>query len=161
MNNKPHYWTKERIDEAFDLILKEMVEDKQSLRAILRKERDMKLPHAPLFRDWINASEERRNRYIQAMEERGEAIFEELLEIADDNSKDTYRDSEGNIKVDIEHVQRTRLRLDTRKWYLEKMLPKKYGNNSKVELSGGLEIKPPSQYIIKKAEDSESEDDRD
>ncbi|MEU6504669.1 hypothetical protein ABZ895_34575, partial [Streptomyces californicus] len=39
-------------------------------------------------------------------------------------------DKEGNAigyQLNGEHVQRSRLRIDTRKWYLSKIMPKKYG----------------------------------
>jgi hypothetical protein len=39
-----------------------------------------------------------------------------------------------------EHIQRSKLRVDTRKWFLSKLKPKVYGDKSAVELSGNLDI---------------------
>lgn len=39
-----------------------------------------------------------------------------------------------------EHVQHSRLRVETRKWFLSKLMPKVYGDKSSVELNGWLDI---------------------
>jgi len=41
------------------------------------------------------------------------------------------------LTVDHEHIQRARLRVDTRKWILSKMLPKVYGDKFQVGGDGG------------------------
>jgi hypothetical protein len=56
-------------------------------------------------------------------------IAEDLLAIADDGTNDymEYEDKEGNAagwRFNGEHVQRSRLRVDARKWLLSKLLPK-------------------------------------
>lgn len=71
-------------------------------------------------------------RYARAREAGYSLIGEQLLEIADDSRND-WMDREtasGRIErvVDREAMERTRLRLDTRKWMLAKMLPKIYGD---------------------------------
>ncbi len=43
--------------------------------------------------------------------------------------------SEG-WQLNGEHVQRSRLRVDTRKWFLSKLAPKRYGDRQAVEISG-------------------------
>jgi hypothetical protein len=57
-------------------------------------------------------------------------MFEELLEIADDGSNDwTIRTNKSGDEYEVantEVVQRSRLRIDVRKWYLSKVLPKKF-----------------------------------
>ena len=40
---------------------------------------------------------------------------------------------ESGYQLNGEHVQRSKLRVDTRKWYLSKILPKKYGDKINVE----------------------------
>lgn len=69
-----------------------------------------------------------------------ERLAEELLEISDDGSNDTYMDDEGNIKNNPEIVARSRLRVDTRKWMLAKMLPKIYGDKIDHNISGGFTV---------------------
>jgi hypothetical protein len=66
-------------------------------------------------------------------------MAEEMLEIADDAKNDWMErqdDEGGNIgwRLNGDHVQRSRLRIDTRKWLASKLKPKKYGD--KLELGG-------------------------
>jgi hypothetical protein len=71
--------------------------------------------HMPAFTtvfNWINTKPDFMNRYEKAKELGCEAMAEEMMEIADDDTQDT---------------QRSRLRVDTRKWYLSKIKAKKYG----------------------------------
>jgi hypothetical protein len=53
-----------------------------------------------------------------------------LFSIADDGKNDTYEDDEGRTRTDHDVIARSRLRVDTRKWYLSKVLPKIYGDRT-------------------------------
>ncbi len=55
-------------------------------------------------------------------------LADELLDIADDTSGDVKPGADGKPYVDLMHIQRARLRVDTRKWLLAKCLPKIYGD---------------------------------
>lgn len=68
-----------------------------------------------------------RSRAIQA-----ELMFEELMAIADES--DTV--IQGDDKSDAARVNAKRLRVDTRKWYLSKVLPKKFGEKLDVTSDG-------------------------
>lgn len=73
------------------------------------------------------------------------ALAEETLEIADDGTNDYYDKvtEAGTLRVlDAENIQRSRLRVDTRKWLLSKVLPKVYGE--KVLLGSDPENPLPS-----------------
>ena len=72
--------------------------------------------------------------YARAREARADKIAEDILDIADDSSSDSYVDDNGKVRTDTEVVARSRLRVDARKWLASKMLPKKYGD--KLELAG-------------------------
>jgi hypothetical protein len=76
------------------------------------------------------------DQYARAREAGYALLADELVEIADDGSNDSYQDEDGKIRVDQEVVARSRLRLDTRKWLLSKMLPKVYGDKVQTELTG-------------------------
>ena len=71
-----------------------------------------------------------------------DAIFDEAMEIADSSSGDwttkVVRGEEAKV-VDHENIQRSRLRVDTRKWAASKMAPKKYGD--KLDLGGSIGIR--------------------
>lgn len=75
-------------------------------------------------------------QYTRAREFGYQTMADELLEISDDGTND-YRppdDEGGDPLVDHEHIQRSKLRVDTRKWLLSKALPKVFGE--KLELGG-------------------------
>jgi hypothetical protein len=80
-------------------------------------------------------------QYARAREIGYHAMADDLIEIADDGRNDwMYRNADDNEgwTANGEHLQRSRLRVDTRKWMLSKALPKVYGD--KLELSGGLDV---------------------
>ena len=52
-----------------------------------------------------------------------------FLEIADDSSQDTYIDRNGQQVTNHEVVTLAKLRIDARKWYASKLMPKKYRNS--------------------------------
>jgi hypothetical protein len=79
--------------------------------------------------NWVESDEIFRERYTRAMERRWERMSEELQEIADEGTND-WMEREGIAVPDHEHIQRSRLRVDTRKWLLSKMMPKKYGDRT-------------------------------
>ena len=76
-------------------------------------------------------------QYARAREIGYHRMADELLEIADDATHD-YRerakeDGPGQILVDHDHIARSRLRVEARKWILSKMLPKVYGDKLQVQ----------------------------
>jgi hypothetical protein len=85
------------------------------------------------------------DQYEAACDIRAENMADELNEIADDSTNDFMeRESKdgGTFTVlNAENVQRSRLRIDTRKWYLSKLRPKKYGEKLDIT-SGGESLKP-------------------
>lgn len=82
---------------------------------------------APAITTWAREDDEFATRYARAMELRCERMAEEILEISDDGSND-WMEREGEAVADHEHIQRSKLRVDSRKWLLAKMMPKKYGD---------------------------------
>jgi hypothetical protein len=82
-----------------------------------------------------------REQYARACDVRADALFEEMLEIADDGSNDWMerRNSDGTMigwQENGEALRRSALRIDARKWMLGKMKPKVYGDKVTTEHSG-------------------------
>lgn len=77
--------------------------------------------------------------YARAREARADKLAEDILTISDDGLNDTMVDENGKTIVNQDVIQRSRLRVDSRKWLASKMLPKKYGD--KVEI-GGDQLNP-------------------
>jgi hypothetical protein len=80
-------------------------------------------------------------RDTRAREAQMDHYAEEILEISDDSSGDYIEKQNGDGTTykafDAEHVQRSRLRVDSRKWLMAKLAPKKYGD--KVQVGGDPE----------------------
>ena len=63
---------------------------------------------------------------------------DEKVEIADNASNDWMeREDSDNpgFTLNGEHIQRSRLRIDTRKWLLSKLVPKKFGDKCDLNSS--------------------------
>ncbi len=73
-------------------------------------------------------------QYSRARELGYLAMGDDLLEIADDSGDDKYTDADGAARPDHAAVARARLRVDTRKWVLSKMLPKVYSDRLTAEV---------------------------
>lgn len=92
---------------------------------------DKDMPAASTFLIWVSEDDAKSKQYARAMEIRGELLFQETLDIADNGSNDwmVINDPDNlGYKLNGEHVQRSRVRIDTRKWYLSKLNPKKFGD---------------------------------
>lgn len=114
----------------------------RSLRAVC--EADNMPDKSTVFR-WLAKDQAFRDQYARAREAQADAMAEEILEIADDSSGDVTEDSQGNERANSEFVNRSRLRVDARKWLLSKMAPKKYGEKLAI---GGAEGLPAIQQSI-------------
>lgn len=78
--------------------------------------------------------------YARAREQQMEAMAEETLDIADETNRDTIikkgKDGSEYEAPDAEWIARSKLRVDTRKWLMSKLAPKKYGDKITNELTG-------------------------
>jgi hypothetical protein len=76
-------------------------------------------------------------QYRLACEIREPHLFEEMREIADDGSNDWMdrKNGDGTTTrvVDHEHINRSKLRVDTIKWQLSKMNPRRFGERQLIE----------------------------
>lgn len=123
------YSQKER-EDIINRICKHISEEKKSLRSALLLDN---MPDKNQFYKWIRDNESFREQYAYACEERADAVFEEILEISDDNTDCTLIDENGNTRIDHAAVQLKRLQVDSRKWMLSKMNPKKYSDKIQVD----------------------------
>ena len=120
------------IDELFTAILGRIMEG-ESLRAICR---DDGMPDRSTVSRWLIEDAERQRAYALATDIRADMVFDEVLEIADDASRDWVA-KDGAFVLDAEHVRRSALRIEARKWALARMAPKKYGE--KLDLNHGIQ----------------------
>jgi hypothetical protein len=76
-------------------------------------------------------------RYARARRQQCEHWADEILEIADDGTGDTWVDAEGHEHVNHDHIHRSRLRVDARKWLMSKLAPDLYGERVEHVGAGG------------------------
>lgn len=112
-------------DEQFSDILQAISVSADGLRKICA---DLGCDPKDFYRYLNQADAEAKQRYAHAKELQADVIFDDMMDIADESSNDTYEDENGNIKTNNEIVQRSKLRVETRKWILAKARPKKYGD---------------------------------
>ena len=97
-----------------------MICDKLTEGVSLRKLCKMDgFPNPSTIYVWIDRFPEFAERYARAREAATEDMLEDILEIADDPSLD---------------AQEKRVRIDTRKWAMGKLKPKKYGEKTTHEV---------------------------
>lgn len=137
MTGRPSDYTQEMAD-----LICTRIADGESVRAICA---DPDMPSkAAVFR-WLAAHEGFRDQYARAKEAQLEHMADELLDIADDGTNDWVerRNSDGEVTgyvVNGEAVQRSKLRADTRKWLLSKLIPKKYGDRVALDHGGSINL---------------------
>lgn len=93
------------------------------------------LPTSETVYQWRYQNADFSAQYAQAKLKQADFMAEEILEISDDGNNDwmeALSESEKSVgwKLNGEHVQRSRLRIDTRKWLASKLLPKTYGTQA-------------------------------
>lgn len=110
-----------------------LLEEGKSVRQALKSEG---MPKSSTFFKWLTEENKFSEQYARACEARADAIFEDILTIADDGSNDTRITEDGAEITNHDVIQRSRLRVDARKWILSKMMPKKYGDKLDLTTDG-------------------------
>lgn len=88
---------------------------------------------------WLSQRTEFSDQYARARELQADHLFDEILEISDDATNDWMERRQGEETVQVvdhEHISRSKLRVDSRKWMAGKLLPKKYGEKQTIEATG-------------------------
>ncbi len=94
--------------------------------------REDKMPGYSTVMEWLAKSyqsDDPRNdfpeMYARAREIQALTYADQMVAIADDDSRDVLRDLDGNVVgVNNVRIQRHKLRVDTRKWIVSKLLPR-------------------------------------
>jgi hypothetical protein len=112
-------------DDIFDVICGRMA-DGEGLRKICE---DPEMPSRQTFLRWIEKDTGRQAKYQQAREALMDWYGEEILDIAWDSSKDTIPATKNKPpRCDNEWVARSRLKVDTLKFLMAKLHPRRYGD---------------------------------
>lgn len=144
--------------EIADTICEEIATSSKSLKTICAKD---EMPAVRTVLSWLsegekpNANEDLRSflhSYARAREAQADFLAEEILEIADDGSNDLMTVGKGDATYEVENKEvtnRSRLRVDARKWIASKLKPKKY--SEKIDLNVEQTIEVVKGFIIEPA----------
>jgi hypothetical protein len=112
----------------------ERLSDGESLNAICKEDR---FPSEASVRNWaIEDVDGFSSKYTRAREIQADVLVDEIIAIADEQAV-CYTD--GGTAFDPD-VNRDRLRIDARKWFASKVLPKKYGEKIQTEHTGTVQL---------------------
>lgn len=95
-------------------------------------------PARQTFELWCRQDPDLDSEYTRAREARADAIFEECLDISDRQGADVVT-VDGVDVIDHNVIARNKLMIDTRRWMLGKMQPKKYGDKLDVGVTGQVD----------------------
>lgn len=101
------------------------------------------MPQERTLYNWLEEKPDFLQKYALAREARADRWADEIIEISDDSENDFIyvEDSDKNGRgarqvVNHENINRSRLRVDTRKWLMARMSPRKYGDKVQQEITG-------------------------
>lgn len=108
------------------------------------------MPSTTTIMRWIAENEEFAKQYAAARTALADYLADETLDIADDARNDYMlkfnRDGSDYEVFNPEHVARSKLRIEQRKWYVSVLNPHKY--NPKVDLNHGVQPDNPLGQLI-------------
>lgn len=128
--------------EAVKAAICERIANGESLRQICD---DEDMPACSTVFAWLGADADFSEQYARAREAQADAIFDDILSIADDARNDWMerKNADGeNIgwAENGEAIRRSQLRIEARKWMAGKLKPKKYGEKLDVEHTGKVDL---------------------
>lgn len=85
---------------------------------------------------WLADKVDFRQRYAIARLLQADHLADEILSIVDESGGDVKVDEKGKVQVLGDVIQRAKLRVDTRKWLMARLAPKKYGDK---QLAGEMD----------------------
>jgi uncharacterized protein YodC (DUF2158 family) len=123
-------FTQQKADEIC-----KQIADGKSLRSICA---DDSMPCTDTVLKWLIDIEGFSAQYAHARELQMELMASEIIEIAEESPMMTITFGESGEKTCLDNagIQRNRLRVDTRKWLMSKLAPKKYGDRVTQEVTG-------------------------
>lgn len=115
--------------EVQDLIC-EQIADGKSLRSICSEDG---MPNKSTVFRALESDEAFRDQYARAREAQADTMFDEIMSIADDDTED---------------VNRSRLKVDARRWAAGKLRPKVYGEKLDLNHSGSVRFEKIECVVV-------------
>ena len=123
-------YTEEQITKMKDFLIDQISNTTIGIRRLKKMFPD-DIPAVSTLMLWLKEDKEFSEQYTHAKQMQAEIMIDEAMCIADDDSDDIIKvDSDGVEieKVNHENINRSRLRVDIRKWHASKLAPKLYGD---------------------------------
>lgn len=138
--------------EIVDQLIIPRIANGETLRSICR---EPGMPNFSTVYNWLSVDRALWARFAHARETGLDAIAEECLEIAENGTNDWMERLGPNgqplgWQLNGEHVQRSKLRIETRLKLLAKWNPKKYGE--KVDVNHGGQADNPIMSLLKQVQ---------
>jgi len=133
-----------------DLICSHIAQGK-SLARICREHES--LPSPRTVYNWLREYPEFLRNYEISKSDQADYLAEEILDIADNGTNDWVAvsgddDAIKAYKLNGENIQRSRLRVDARKWIASKLKPKRYGDWTRSEILASVNVNDISQMSM-------------
>ncbi len=135
-------YTEEQIKPIFEKIIQDIEINCMSTRKAVKNAGIS----SETFYKWIQ-EENRAKRYAHACIERCEGLADEIIDIADDKTADKII-IDGTEITNHEAINRSRLKIDSRKWLLSKLYAKKYGDKLDITSDNEKITQSPISIII-------------
>ncbi|WBC28456.1 terminase small subunit [Rhodobacteraceae phage LS06-2018-MD05] len=139
-------YTKQQKETMFNKVI-EYISNGMSLRKALEQD-DV---FSQNIWDKLIKDEEKNLQYARACLQRADIIFDEMLEIADTPIEGVVIETDDNGRTKEKKgdmLGHRRLQIDSRKWILSKMNPKKYGDKIQTEHSGEIKTTEPKINLL-------------
>jgi hypothetical protein len=134
----PVKWTPDALEKSFSRILNHLASDLMPIVKACQQSGEMNYTK---FYEYINEDPLRAERYAQACDDRAEMIFEKMKEIAENPEEGVetmINDKTGVTITRKDQLGHRRLVVDTYKWTLSKLKPKKYGDRNFVNMEAEI-----------------------
>ena len=129
----------------FNWVVAKIILDEIAKGTPVRRSTEIAGTNTTTLYEWMRTHVDFAQQYAQAKELACNLMADEILDIADDGTNDWY-EKNGRKAVDYEAVMRSKLLVDTRRWLLSKLMPKKYGD--RLEIEGGYTGQPLLQINV-------------
>jgi hypothetical protein len=107
---------------------------------------------------WLARDKDFQQQYARARESWADAEFENLMHIADTpiEGEKTKTTADGVEITRGDMIEHRRLQVDTRKWALARMSPKKYGDRVALDHAGNVRLDLDSVRAFMQSDDESS-----
>lgn len=119
--------------------------------------KDNGLPSWEIMFDRLNNDPIFYSKYARARDAQAEFLAAEINEVANErlSGKKTRETKDGTFVEEYDNVERAKLIVDAMKWTASKLKPKKYGNNTGIDLNLDQETIQIVKTVIQKRPDGE------